>query len=72
MSLLDRGYAAFKRLVLMDDKVERLREDIAELKATVRDQQNRLIRIETIIQLGMAGGVGSPSSQAVQPRLPRE
>ncbi len=63
MSLLDRGYSAFKRLVLMDDKVEQMRRDIGELKTSVRDHQDRLIYLETIIAIGRA-------QQDRQPRLP--
>ena len=64
MSLLDRGYAAFKRLVLMDDKVETIRADIGDLKTTVRDHQDRLIYIETVVAMARA-------PQEPQPRLPR-
>ena len=64
MSLLDRGYAAFKRLVLMDDKVETIRADIGDLKTTVRDHQERLIYIETVVAMARA-------PQEPQPRLPR-
>jgi hypothetical protein len=65
MSIFDRGYAAFKQLVLMDDKIERIRTDVAELKSVARDHENRLIRMETIVQIGLSGG--PPTEQA---RLP--
>jgi hypothetical protein len=64
MSVLERGYSAFKRLVLMDDKVERMRTDIDELKSSVRNHQDRLIYVETVIALAR-------TPQESQSRLPR-
>ena len=54
MNLLERGYTAFKRLVLMDDKVEQMRRDMGELKSTVRNHQDRLIYLETVIAIARA------------------
>lgn len=65
MSLLDRGYSAFKRLVVMDDKVEQMRNDIGELKSTVRNHQDRLIYLETVISIARA-------PKDTQARLPNQ
>ena len=67
MSLFDRGYAAFKRIVLLDEKIERVREDVRDLKVASRDHEGRLVRLETIIQLGL-----TMPAQPTQPQLPSE
>jgi hypothetical protein len=54
MSLFDRGYSAFKRIVLLDEKIGQIRDDVSELKSASRSHENRLVRLETIVQLGLA------------------
>ena len=72
MSVFDRGYSAFKRIVLLDDKIERIRADVTELRAASRDHENRLIRIETLIQIGMAQMDLQRPSQTKSTPLPSE
>ncbi len=64
MNLFDRGYSAFKRIVILDEKIERIRDDISELKAASRDHEGRLIRVETLIQIGLI------MPQSPPPQLP--
>ena len=51
MSWLSDVSQHMKRIILLDDKVERLADDFDELRKVVTEHEKRLIRIETMIEM---------------------
>lgn len=60
MSWLTDLSGNLKKIILMQDKVDRLGDEVRELRADVVDHGNRLIRIETMIELAQARPPASP------------
>lgn len=54
MSWLTELTANLKRIILMQDKIDRLGEEVKLLRADVTDHGRRLIRIETMIEMAQA------------------
>lgn len=65
MSLLDRVLDSVKELVVMRSELDRMASDLATTRADVRSHEDRLIRIETMVEMG-----GRPASP--QRRLPKQ
>ncbi len=64
MSMLDRVLGSVKELVVMRSELDRMADDLAATRADVRSHESRLIRIETMIEMG-----GRPTPQR---RLPKQ
>ena len=60
MSWLTDLSGNIKKIILMQDKVDRLGDEVRELRADVVDHGNRLIRIETMIELAQSSQTASP------------
>lgn len=60
MSWLTDLSGNLKKIILMQDKVDRLGTEVRELRADVVDHGNRLIRIETMIELAQGRPPASP------------
>ena len=60
MSWLTDLSGNLKKIILMQDKVDRLGDEVRELRADVVDHGNRLIRIETMIELAQSSQPASP------------
>lgn len=52
MSWLSNLSDHLKRMVLLDDKIERLSKDLDGMRDVITDHEKRLIRIETMIEMG--------------------
>ena len=65
MSWLGEAFSYFRRLTLLDHEVGRLTQAVDSMKAELGEHDNRLVRIETILEMG---GHGRPTRP---PRLPR-
>ena len=66
MSVAERAYGFVKRIVLLDDKVERLGRSVTELEAHTEDHAIRLVRVETLLGIGVPFAPTPP-----RPRPPR-
>ena len=64
MSVAERAMGFVKRLVLLDDKVERLDRTVERLERAQADADARLVRLETL------AGIGVPRSSYPNPQLP--
>ena len=64
MSVLDRVRGSVKELVVMRSELDRMAADLATTRSDVRSHEDRLIRIETMIEMG-----GRPAPQR---RLPKQ
>jgi hypothetical protein len=70
MSLYGEAIAAIKSVILIDERVQSVAKKLDKLANEVRDMKDRLIRLETVIEIVRAdGGVlrispgsGRPSS----------
>ena len=49
-----------KKIVLMEHKIDQLGEEVKILRADLLDQGNRLVRIETMIEMAQARAGPSP------------
>ncbi|MEL7491645.1 MAG: hypothetical protein AAGJ73_13075 [Pseudomonadota bacterium] len=45
-----------KKIILIEDKIDRLLSDVCEINDTVLDHEKRLIRIETMVEMTAAKG----------------
>ena len=50
MSAIGDAFAAVRRLMLMDSEIERMKQAIAAQDARIQSQNDRLIRIETVME----------------------
>ena len=64
MSMLDRVLGSVKDLVVMRSELDRMADDLATTRAEVRTHEIRLVRIETMIEIG--------ERPAPQRRLPKQ
>ena len=64
MSMIGDAFAAVRRLMLMDSEIERMKQAIAAHDARLQAQNDRLVRIETVMEFAR------PAAQR-PPRLPR-
>ncbi len=53
MSIIKDAIASMKEVILISEKVERVGGVLSELSKEVRDHNDRLVRIETIIEMGI-------------------
>jgi hypothetical protein len=60
VSITDRVLDALKAAVLLESRVTTLADNVGELARDVREIDKRLVRVETVVDLGLRGG---------QPRL---
>ena len=58
MSIWQEMRDAIRKAILIQDRVERLREDVAKVAAALEGHDRRLVRIETVIE--MARGARLP------------
>jgi hypothetical protein len=56
MSLYSEAIAAIKSVILIDERVQSIMGKVDRLADEVRDMTERLIRIETIIEVTREGG----------------
>lgn len=52
MSLLSDAFAMTKKILLVSEELNRLSDDCKALSRAVSDHERRLIRVETMIELG--------------------
>ncbi len=52
MSIIKDAIASMKEVILISEKIERVGGVLSELSKEVRNHNNRLVRIETIIEIG--------------------
>ncbi len=57
MSIIKDAIASMKEVILISEKVERVGGVLSELSKEVRDHNDRLVRIETIIEMGIKTGL---------------
>ena len=62
MSWLKDLGANLKKIVLMEHKIDQLGDEVKNLRADVLDHGNRLVRIETMIEMAQAKAGSSPPS----------
>ena len=62
MSWLNDLGANLKKIIRMQDRIDRLGDEVKDLRADLLDHGNRLIRIETMIEMAQAKS-GSPTQQ---------
>ncbi len=65
MSTLKDVMSAMKEVLLLTDKVDRAGAALSEISSELREQDRRLIRIETIVEI--AGSQPPPSSSNIPP-----
>jgi hypothetical protein len=53
MSVADRLFGLAKRSLLISERVERLSNVVDELAKEMREQDRRLVRVETVIDIGL-------------------
>ena len=53
MSTVDRLFGIAKRSLLIAERVDRLSQLTDELAKEVREQDRRLVRIETLVEVGL-------------------
>jgi hypothetical protein len=53
MSIIKDAIASMKEVILISEKVERVGDVLSELSKEVRGHNDRLVRIETIIEMGI-------------------
>lgn len=56
MSITDRIWGAFTSMIKLEDKVTRQADALKALQQKVEDLSDRMIRLETALELGMARG----------------
>jgi hypothetical protein len=54
MSWLNDLGTNLKKIILMQDRIDRLGDEVKELRTDILDHGNRLIRIETMIEMAQA------------------
>ncbi len=64
MSMIGDAFAAVRRLMLMDAEIERMKQAIAAHDARLQTQNDRLVRIETVMEFARP-------APPRPPRLPR-
>ena len=52
MSIIKDAIASMKEVILISEKVERVGDVLSELSKEVRNHNDRLVRLETIIEIG--------------------
>lgn len=57
MSLTEKMWDAITRVIRMDDKVERLAGTVKEQQAKIENLTERVIRLETALELALASKV---------------
>ena len=57
MSISDRMWEVVTRVIRMDDKVERLAETVRDQQSRIESLNERVIRLETTLELAMSGKV---------------
>lgn len=50
MSMIGEALSAVRRLMLMDSEIERMKDAVARHDALIRDHNDRLVRIETVME----------------------
>lgn len=65
MSTFERLFSGIRQLLVMREEVARLTADVARGQDADRDHERRLVRIETLIEVGMNQPPPAPR------RLPR-
>ena len=60
MSWLKDLGANLKKIVLMEHRIDQLGEEVKSLRTDVLDHGNRLVRVETMIEMAQAKAGSSP------------
>jgi len=60
VSITDRVLDALKAAMLLESRVTSLAENVGHLAKDVREVDKRLVRVETVIEMGVRGRSGSP------------
>jgi ABC-type transport system involved in Fe-S cluster assembly fused permease/ATPase subunit len=69
MSIADKIWDALAQVIKMNEQVIRLSVQVKELATEMREIDKRLVRMETMLELALAGKVPAPDA-AAQRRLP--
>ena len=56
MSLYGEAIAAIKSVILIDERVQSVAKKLDRLADEVRDMKDRLIRLETVVEITRGGG----------------
>jgi hypothetical protein len=56
MSVMDRVLDALRTAVLLESRVTALASAVGDLAKELRDVDRRLVRVETVIEIGTKGG----------------
>jgi hypothetical protein len=66
MSLMDKVLDALRPAVLLESRVGSLGNAVGELAKDVRNIDRRLVRVETVIELGTKGGFSGSGRPAIE------
>lgn len=58
MSVFDNIKESLKKVILLEDKINRLNDDVKRLQDNSFNHEKRLTRIETMIEMSQSGGRG--------------
>ena len=59
MSFADKVLDALRNAVLLKSRVTALADSVGDLAKDIRDIDRRLVRVETVIEIGTKGGFSS-------------
>jgi len=68
MSVLTDVLAGLKTAIQLEERVKSMAANVSELARETRDIDRRLVRVETVIEVGMFAR-GSATSTQAEPRL---
>lgn len=69
MSIADKIWNALAQVIKMNEQVVRLSVQVKDLASETRDMDKRLVRLETMLELALAGKGPAPETD-VPRRLP--
>lgn len=69
MSVADKIWEALAQVIKMNERVIRLSAQVGDLAAEMREMDKRLVRLETMLEIALAGKT-QVSGALVQRRLP--
>ncbi|MHB8698678.1 MAG: hypothetical protein ACYC9J_11735 [Sulfuricaulis sp.] len=67
MSVTDKMWDAITKVIRMDDKVERLAGTVKDQQAKIENLTERVIRLETALEIALAGkGINVSSTKQIK------
>lgn len=67
MSILTDVLAGLKTAIQLEERVKSMAANVSELARETRDIDRRLVRVETVIEVGLSARGGAPAQ--TEPRL---